>query len=38
MLCKTEPNVYSVGNVRFSSEGKDSLFIAYYQCKEQNKL
>lgn len=24
-------------NIRFSSEGKDSPFISYYQCEEQNK-
>lgn len=28
----------SVGNVRFSSEGKDSPFSSYYQSEEQNKF
>lgn len=38
LCCVNWTKCVSVENVRFSSEGKNSPFIAYYRCKEQNKF
>lgn len=37
ICCVNWAKCVSTRNIRFSSEGKDSAFVFYYQCEEQNK-